>query len=502
MVSKRNKERIPRDFWYYFEKISQIPRCSGNEEGIRQFIIGEAEKFGYQVKLDTVKNLLVSIPPLKGPTDTIILQSHLDMVCEKNSETIHDFKKDPLSLEYVIIDNEEYLTAQGTTLGADNGTGVAYQLALMKNIHEGTIQFNKIALDILCTISEERDLLGAFQIDQSMIRGNRLINLDGESDEHMIIGNPGGLYTNIDLKIIKKEMNNALGDLRAISIELKGLKGGHSGIDIDKKRANAIILLAEIIFELQKSHAIRLHSFEGGNTPNVIPRESKIIALIKKDELDPITRQLKAIQEKIQHRYHGIETGISLSVEPSTSALIVDYFNQAFQDDLLSCLIKFPNGALSYHPKFKNVVFTSSNLASITTAKLHVKIISLQRSFDDNGNLEVSNEIKALFNQVNWQFKVKSYGNIGSWIPNLSSEFLQCAMNTYKEMFDHHPIAEPVHGILETGILKVKFPFLDMINIGPNIIDPHSPSERLEVKSVLKVWNFLSRYLKSLDKPR
>ncbi|MHA1486272.1 MAG: peptidase dimerization domain-containing protein, partial [Promethearchaeota archaeon] len=275
----------PLEFWHFFYEITKIPRCSTYEDKIREYIKKEAEKLGFQTEVDTIKNIVVRIPSNRDSKSSkigVVLQSHIDMVCEKNKDTQHDFLKDPLKLKTIEIENEKWLTAEGTTLGADNGVGIAYQLAIMKKIHDGSLDFDALDLDLLFTVDEERGLSGASQMDKNLISGKYLLNLDSEEDDRFTIGCAGGRVFKAEVNYKKELISNP--NLRAVKISISGLLGGHSGSDINKNRGNALKILTEVIWKINSKFDILINSLEGGNLTNAIPREAQVIFFVESSQ--------------------------------------------------------------------------------------------------------------------------------------------------------------------------------------------------------------------------
>ena len=489
----------PSEFWEYFEQISKIPRCSGKEEQIRNYVKSEAEKFEFETKIDKAGNLLVRITSKNDKNPIIILQSHLDMVCEKNEKTIHDFSKDPLKLKIIEINGKKWLTADGTTLGADNGVGIAYQLAFMKKIHNGELEFGNIGLDLLFTVNEEDGLIGAFQIDKDLIKGNSLINLDGEREDIITIGCAGGILTNAKIKLDTIQINQEGDELEAMKIIITGLIGGHSGADIHRGRANAIKLIARILWKLNNNFCIYVNSINGGKRHNAIPRESNSIIYIRKKESTEIIDYINKLTTEMKLEFSSIENNLDISIQKLVDIDINKVLSKETQNKILNILYIMPNGPISMHPYIKNLVLTSTNLASILTKKHRMIVITSQRSFEVFSNLIISEKIMALFKLTDLNIKLKTIGGYGGWKPDFSSNLLKISKETYKELFNEEVNAKAFHVGLEPGVFKIKFPEVEMISIGPNTIGPHSPDERLEIKSVEKLWKFLIKLLKNLN---
>jgi len=488
----------PSEFWDYFEQISQIPRCSGNEAQIRDYIKKVAESFNFKTKMDKVGNLMVNIPSEKQGKEgiTLTLQSHMDMVCEKNENVNHDFLNDVLKLKVVDINADKWLTAEGTTLGADNGIGIAYSLTLMKKIFSGELKFGSLTLELLFAVNEEMGLIGASQIDKDMIEGKYLINLDSEEDKVITIGCAGGMNTFIEINLERIIINSNEDGLIPIRILISGLLGGHSGVDIHKKRANAIKIIAYILKKLNDSFSIRLYSINGGKLTNVIPREAKAIIFCKKEDFKNIISFVKGLSLKELDFSLNREKNMNISIEKlddiKNMPLTVE-----IQDELISILNLMPHGPITKHPTIKGLVYTSTNLASISTKGKKIKIQTSQRSFEQVPMKEASENIANLFKEALFTANIKQLGGYGGWTPNFNSKIVILAKKVYKALFKEEASTLAIHAGLECGALKEKFPHVDMISLGPSVIGVHSPDERLNVKSVEKTWNFLINILQS-----
>jgi len=491
----------PPEFWEYFEQISAIPRCSGHEDRIREHVKRQAENLMFQTRVDKVGNLLVRIPSTDEESNKIIIQSHLDMVCEKNQNVIHDFSKDPLNLKIIEIDNEKWITADGTTLGADNGTGIAYQLALMKKVHDKELNFNNLSIDLLFTVSEEDGLTGAFQMEENMITGEYLINLDGgeEDPNNIIIGSAGAGNMDIDIKVTILNIKNENDHFLPVKLHLKGLVGGHSGADIHRGRANALKLIARVLKEINEHHEIYLTSIDGGNKTNAIPRECNSIFFVKKKELSSISSLINTICSEINKEYLNIEHNVEIVINSIKSISYYTIIKKEEQDALIHILNSLPCGPLSYHPDFPDIVHTSMNLASIKTKKSRIKIKTSQRSFDISAFQKICNNIEKLANSSILNATVREWGYYGPWNPDFTTLLLKIAKNAFYKSFNQEPIVKPVHVTLETGIFKERFPHLQMITIGAHAKGLHSPDERLQVKCVERIWNGLIKILQDFS---
>ena len=497
----------PPEFWEYFKQITKIPRCSGKEEQIRQFIKNKAEKFGFQTEIDTVGNLMVRILPkgAKVVRNTVVLQCHMDMVCEKNAEIFHDFAKDPIELEIIEKNGEKWLTARGTTLGADNGVGIAYLMTIMQKIHND--ELNLSPLEMLFTVDEESGLVGAFNVKTGFIDGEYLINIDSEEDDAFIIGCAGGINTHGLIRYNSVFVGDVLGEAIPVKIEIRGLIGGHSGVDIHRGRANAVKILSNILWKMNKEEPIFLNSINGGNRANAIPREATAFLYLEKKAVEEEIDFAKSLSSTIQDNLKELEPNLRITTEQLKSIPEKELIPKKIKDKLLDILYLMPTGPISMHPKIPDLVYTSTNLASIETKNLanlksdydsNIKIITSQRSLHEFSKKMMHEKIEALFDLADIEILTSNIGDYPGWEPNFDSKLLKLCRETYLAEFDDNPRIKAIHAGLECGILKKQFPKMEMISIGPTIISPHSPDERLKIKSIEKIWNFLVSIIKKI----
>ncbi|MFW9945567.1 MAG: beta-Ala-His dipeptidase [Candidatus Odinarchaeota archaeon] len=481
----------PLEFWEYFFEISKIPRCSGYEDQMRVFVQKEAEKMGYQTMTDQIKNIVIKIPSkMKSEKSGVILQSHMDMVCEKNDDVKHDFSKDPLDLKLIEIDNEKWITANGTTLGADNAVGMAYQLAIMKKINRGELDFGPISLDLLFTVDEERGLTGASHIDKNMISGSYMINLDSEEEKKFTIGAAGGRVFEVIVKGGRQPVDN---DKKVIPMKLSvlGLVGGHSGGDINKGRANALKIITQILWKLKKKFDIYINSLNGGNLDNAIPREAETIFFIEENDLSKITNFINNNSQHIKTLYNGIEPNMEISIQKLENFNEFSMISKEFQDKLIDLLFSLPNGPILIHPITKELVHTSTNFSSIRTEKNSINFVISQRSLTQYEQDVIYEKFLTLFEISGLDLNVNIKYEYPSWPPNFDSKISKLSRTIYKKLFGNEVIIQAVHAGLECAYFIYHYPNMELISIGPDIIDVHSPDERLKIISVEKIWNFL-----------
>ena len=488
----------PSEFWEYFEKISKILRCSEHEEKIRMFIKEESERLGFKSKIDPTGNLVVNIPSKSKQITKVILQCHMDMVCEKNESITHDFSKDPLKLKIEKISNEKWLTAKGTTLGADNGVGICYILTLMNKINKGELEFDSMGFDLLFTIDEEQGLRGAFGIEKDFLEGNFLINLDSEEDDTVTIGCAGGCVHLIEVNEEPIDLIQKLENFIPLKIFVFGLKGGHSGVDIHLGRGNALKIISQLLWKLNQEFVIHLYSIEGGNRTNAIPREVNAIIYIEKKRFEEILSYIKTSFLEASVIFDEIEPNLDISIEQLEDFHYTKVLSKKVQDKLLDMMYLIPNGPISMHSQIKDLVFTSSNLATIKTKENDIIIEISQRSLSEYFKNVIWEKTRTLFDLSGLKINIKKDSDYPGWTPNFQSKLLAKCKETYFELFNENIKIKAIHAGLECGILKKKFPQMEMISIGPRNKGAHSPDERLLIKSIEKVWNILISLLRKL----
>jgi len=490
----------PLEFWQYFCEITKIPRCSTYEDKIREYIKNEAEKLGFQTEVDTIKNLVVRIPSNRdseGNKLGVVLQSHMDMVCEKNENVQHDFSKDPLKIKTIEIENERWLTAEGTTLGADNGVGIAYQLAVMKKIHDGSLDFNALDLDLLFTVDEERGLSGASQMNKNLISGKYLLNLDSEEDDRFTIGCAGGRVFKADISYERELLSNP--NLRAIKISISGLLGGHSGTDINKKRGNALKILTEIIWKLNSRFNVLVNSLEGGNLTNAIPREAHAIFFIDQSQKNELDAFLKELIPNIKNFYEGTDSNLLISIDPLKDFTDKTTFSKDFQNILVDLFYLIPNGPISLHPTSEGLVHTSLNFAVVHTLENTIEFKVSTRSLEQYDKDTLFEKLKTLLKMSGLDINIEIITIYPSWPPDFDSKLTEISKQVYKNLFDKEAIIQAIHAGLECAFFSYYYPDMEMISLGPDVLGGHSPDERLKIKSVTKIWKFLVTLLKNLN---
>jgi len=464
--------------WKYFEEIAKIPRPSKKEEKIIEYIVNFARQLDLSFEKDGSGNVVIRKPAFAGfeRRKTVCLQSHLDMVCEKNSSSQHNFDTDPIQL---VIDGD-WVRAKDTTLGSDNGIGVAAQLAILADplLKHGP-------LECLFTVDEETGLNGAKSLASGFFSGKILLNLDSEDEGELFIGCAGGMNT---IATLKYKLRRTPTGSSAFRIEISGLQGGHSGTDIHKNRGNSIKILNQFIWEIRNRFGARLSIFEGGNLRNAIPREAYAMVVIPDTHKDVFTDYFYDYTKILQGEYLIDEPGIQIRLTP---AVLPDkVLKKKIQEKLLNALFACPHGVISWSRLMDNLVETSTNLASIKFEGMNrILICTSQRSSVNSARLQIANRVKSTFKLAN--AVVEQTEGYPGWNPNPSSEILAVAVASYKRLFGLEPAVKAIHAGLECGLFLEKYPWLDMISFGPTILDAHSPSERINIASTEKFWLLL-----------
>ena len=477
----------PTQLWKHFDAIRQIPRCSKNEEAAGEYVKEFAKTRGYQFRQDDAGNVVVKIPASPGHENKpgIVLQGHLDMVTEKNKGTEHDFESDPIKL----INEGDWITADGTTLGADNGIGVA---AGMTAATDDSVIHGP--LEILCTIDEETGMTGVNALQPGFIEGKILLNMDSEEDGSFYVGCSGGVDTvgifNVPTKKAKK-------DLAAYDLLIGGLKGGHSGLDIQAGRANAIKLLGQLLNKM-KDLKFRVASISGGSKRNAIPREAEARILVNASDEKKIKKIIDKFIADYLHEFSKNDGGLEISLKKS-STKIETVFSKKFSTRLIRVLLSVPHGILAMSPDIEDLVETSTNLATIDTEDDQIKIGTSQRSSVESAKVNASNMVKAVF-ELGGADEVITGDGYPGWQPDMNSELLKTSKNVYREIFGKDAEVKAIHAGLECGILGNKYDNLDMISFGPTITGAHSPDEKVNIKAVGNFYELLKGILKEAAK--
>jgi dipeptidase D len=468
----------PTDVWTYFEEICMIPRLSKHEQKIRKYLLFFAQQHGLEAKEDKIGNILITRPssPDFESRKTVVLQSHLDMVGEKNADHPHNWDKDPISP----IVKDGWVTAQGTTLGADDGMGIASQLAILtdKNLKAGKIE-------CLFTVDEESGMTGAINLEPGFFSGNILLNLDSEDEGILYIGCAGGMDTIGTMTYTT--VPSPLGDT-ALSISLTGLHGGHSGDEIHKGFGNSVKIMNRLLWNLSNNFRISVSVFDGGNLRNAIPREAFATIVVERGSVGMIMKWIENFHQEILDELRDIEKELKISVKESTLPEFI--MDKASQNKLLSCLICCPHGAVAWSKDMADLVETSTNLASVKfTGHNTIQIVTTQRSSIESSKNDVGTMVEACLRLAGAEV-IHSDGYPG-WRPSMASEILKITRNSYKKLFGKDPDIRAIHAGLECGLIYEKFKGIDMISFGPTIRGAHTPEEKIEIKTAQMFWDLL-----------
>ena len=475
----------PKAVWSYFEDICQVPRPSKKEEKIIQFLLDFGKKNNLETKRDEIGNVLIKKDATKGKENikTVVLQSHIDMVCESNEGTKHDFDKDPIQ-PYI---DGEWIKAKGTTLGADDGIGIAAQMAILtaSDIEHGPIE-------CLFTVDEETGLTGAFALESGFFEGKTLINLDSEDEGELFIGCAGGKDTVAALKYTNKKTP---GKQVALKILVSGLTGGHSGDDIHKGFANALKILTRFLWFVNQNYGLRLSKFEGGNLRNAIAREASATFVVTSKLPRKIIQEFEKFSANIKSEFSVTEPNITLTIELCDKPQNV--IDKKSQFRLLNALYGCPHGVIAWSQEMPGLVETSTNLASIKfISKNKIEVTTSQRSSVESAKNDIVNMVSSIF--ILAGFNVKNSDGYPGWKPNTNSKILNISKTAYNKLFGKYPIVRAIHAGLECGLFLEKYPKLDMISFGPTLRGVHSPSERLQISTVQKFWDLLLELLKNV----
>ncbi|HPF34276.1 MAG TPA: aminoacyl-histidine dipeptidase [Candidatus Krumholzibacteria bacterium] len=476
----------PRSVWGIFAAMSAIPRGSGNEAAVQAMFKTWADQRGLAWKEDAVGNLLITIPASKGmeKAPPVLVQGHVDMVCEKNSGTKHDFAKDPIKLQV----NGDWVTAEGTTLGADNGIGVAMGLAVAeeKGLKHPTVE-------VLLTVDEERGLTGAAGVQKGFFTAKRMINLDSEEDAALFIGCSGGQDTILTVKNKKVPLGQGLAGRK---VTVKGLLGGHSGLDIHKNRGNAIKILTRCLLAAKEQVDFRLVSIDGGSMRNAIPREAEARVAVKDADGRLFKKLVDAEAKRIlTEELHGIDDGCQVKVG---AAKVEHTLGGNCTLRTLHLLDALPNGVLAMSRALPDLVETSSNVGVVKTDGAQVRIVCCSRSSNGSALAGLARRHRSLGAMLADRCDVIQEGGYPGWQPNPDSKLVKATADRYAKVFKRRPELKAIHAGLECGLLTEKYPDLDIVSFGPDITGAHSPDEQVNVPSVQRVFKLFTALLADL----
>ena len=474
----------PECIWKNFYALTQVPRPSGHLEKVQQFLLDFAKKAGVEAFIDEGRNVVMRKPATPGMEDRkgVILQAHMDMVPQKTPESTHNFVTDPIQ---PWIDGE-WVKAKGTTLGADNGLGVAAILSVMeaKDLKHGPVE-------ALITADEETGMFGANDLPENMLKGDILLNLDSETWGKFVIGSAGGIDVTgiLDYKEVETDPEDA-----AVRVTLKGLRGGHSGLEIHEGRGNANKMMVQVVREAIEECEARLASWHGGNMRNAIPFKAEVVLTLPKENVAALKELAEDYLADFTDQYKNIESGIELIVEDvETPKMEVPV---EIQDNLIDAIYGCHNGVLRMIPSYPDVVETSSNLAIIDIEGGKASLKVLARSSREDMKAVIVNTLQSCFNMAG--MKVETAGSYGGWDPNPNSEVLHLLMKIYKELNGVDGIIQVDHAGLECSVILGKYPHLDVVSLGPTMKSPHTTTERALIATVEPFWQLLKKTLEEV----
>ena len=475
-----------REILKWFEEVTKIPRCSKHEEKICQWLMNWAEENGFEGKMDRVGNILIKVPASPGYEDSpvVVIQGHVDMVCEKTPDSSHDFSKDPIKLVY----DGDWLTADRTTLGADNGIAIAMAIvmALDKEIEHPT-------LELLFTVDEETGLTGANALEPGFTEGKILINVDSEDEGYFTVGCAGGINSFLSLPLHFEEISDG-----AISYQIKagGMKGGHSGIDINAEKANAIRILGRGLYNIIKEVDIKIIDIKGGSAHNAIPRDAQAQLTIPENGVTKVRELLEELETVLRMEFKNTDPDIHFGLEEDIETQHQKALTSQDTQKVIELMLAIPHGVDAMSTDINNLVETSNNFANIKIEDDSLEILTSQRS-------SLESRLQALTDRIESVLRIaggSAHRGDGypPWQPNMDSPLLKKSIELYERMFEKKPVVEVIHAGLECGIIGDKNPGMDMISIGPTLKYPHSPDEKIHIGSIGKVWDFLVVLLKEL----
>ena len=483
-TSVRNLE--PKEVWNMFADLNAVPRPSKKEERVIQFMVDFGKKLNLETFVDKVGNVIITKPATKGLENrkTVVLQSHLDMVHQKNSDTIFNFEKEGIKM----LIQGDWVTADGTTLGADNGLGVASIMAVL-----ASTEIEHPNLEALFTIDEETGMTGAMGLEGGVLKGEILLNLDTEEDDEIGMGCAGG----IDVTAIRTYSEELVPETAtAFTISVKGLNGGHSGMDIIKGLGNANKIMNRLLFEGYTNYGLKISEVNGGSLRNAIPRESFALVTIDTASKEFFLLKTSELINNIKEEFSTIES--NLIIEIQETQLPEKVMELEIQEGFLKSTYAAFNGVYRMSPDIENLVETSNNIARVIVKSGHIKIGCLTRSSSETNKIDLANSLKSAYELSG--FDVELSGEYPGWQPNINSEILDIVSNLYENLHGEKAKVEACHAGLECGILGQNYPEIDMISFGPTIRGAHSPDERASISSTKKFWRFLIEILGNIPK--
>ncbi len=472
----------PKSLWNHFADLNAVPRASKKEERVIQFMLDFGEKLGLDTHKDHIGNVIIRKPATAGmeSRQTLVMQSHLDMVHQKNDDTQFDFATEGIRM---LVDND-WVRADGTTLGADNGIGVATIMALLSSK-----DIEHPAIEALFTIDEETGMTGALELKAGLLTGSILLNLDTEDDRELTIGCAGGVDVSATGTYEEMDLQNGFS---SFELKVKGLKGGHSGMDIHKGLGNANKIMNRLLYRFSSLYDLRLQSVDGGGLRNAIPRESTSIFFIKDDQLDAFAESARDLFQTIKKEHFTTDPDLKFELDSAKAKnkMMHPQTQRSFLRSIYAC----PNGIYRMSPDIEHLVQTSNNVARVLLKDGKYEILCLTRSSVDSEKDDLADAIRSCFEMLG--ANVDTSGSYPGWTPKPSAPIIQTMSNVYVEMFDEPPHVNACHAGLECGIIGTNYPDMDMISFGPNIRGAHSPDECVQISSVQKYWKYTLEVLK------
>ena len=483
----RNLE--PKSVWNNFYSLTQIPRPSGHTQKVAKFLVQWGKDHGLEAFQDECGNVIMRKPATPGMEDRkgIVLQAHMDMVPQKNNDKKHDFTKDPIETRIVHQDDGDWVYACGTTLGADDGLGVA---AAMSVLESKTLKHGP--LEALFTVDEETRMVGAKALKPGVLQGDILLNLDSETEGELYVGCAGGLDANVTFKYKEAPMPKGY---KAFQVIVTGLRGGHSGMEINEGRGNANKVMARVLLPMVRHLKGKLVNFNGGNMRNAIPREAEAVIALPAEAENSATKLVEATLVTVKSELSAIDPNVSITIAPTKATKIIAS-NTGLK--LLKALYACPNAVDRMSLEVKDLVETSNNLAIVHTGKGVITVNTLLRGSTDSLKEDLAEAVRCAFELAG--AKVFFDGGYSGWVPNMKSPILKTMKEQYKKLFGKEPAVMAIHAGLECGILAGAYPQWDMISCGPTLKSPHSPDERAFIPSVAKWWTFLQAVIENAPK--
>ena len=478
------KDLEPNGLWRNFYALTQIPRPSKKEEKAVAFIKEFGEKLGLETIVDKVGNIIIRKPATPGYEDRmgVILQAHIDMVPQKNSDKVHDFEKDPIETRI----EDGWVKANGTTLGADNGVGAAAAMAVLEatDLVHGPIE-------ALFTIDEETGMTGANALESGVLKGDILINMDSETEGELYVGCAGGIDT---CGYFTPKFEDVPAGSKAFQLIVKGLKGGHSGMDIILGRANANKVMNTLLLMATDKFNVRVADIQGGSLRNAIPRESFVTITVPEANAEALAAYVPEFEAVVKEQFAAVEPEMSITIVPTE--MPVKVIDKQTIANLIEAVAKYPNGVIAMSKDFEGTVETSSNLAIVKLDGDKIMTASLQRSLDDASKDKLAEQMRKVLTDCNAE--AESTGSYPGWKPNINSPILHTMKKVYEDKYGKTPKIMVIHAGLECGILGSKYPNWDMVSFGPTLVFPHSPDEALKIDTVPLFWDFLAETLKNV----